>query len=115
MFSKVIVAAASSLLFATCTSFAACPINATKKLESVIASKPEFRETANAQVVRDLRTLRDAAVILDAYHQDRACQQVTAALNTLTASPERTLSAGDNDEAKANKIEESRRPKKAKP
>lgn len=113
MFSRTLLISASSLLFATCTSFAACPLDSAKKVESVIASKPKFRETANAQVVRDLRTLRDAAVILDAYDHDRACTQVAAALDQLSSSPDRALSVGDNDETKAEEIEKARKPKKA--
>ena len=111
MFSKATIAACG-LLIATGTSFAACPLDAAKKVEDVIASKPEFRKAANAQVVRDLRTLRDAAVILEAYDHERACKQVASSLEKLAKSPDRTLSAGDNDEAKADAIERARSPKK---
>jgi hypothetical protein len=61
------------------------------KIEKAIATKPEFREAANAQVMRDLRTLRDAAVVLDAYEHEVACKRVVAVLNTLASNPERAL------------------------
>ena len=45
---------------------AACDVKGAK-LEEAIAQKSELRETANKQTVRDLRTLRDAAIVLDTY------------------------------------------------
>ena len=78
-------------------------------MEEAIARTPELRDAANAQVARDLRTLRDAAVVLDAYEQDGACKKVVAVLNTLTADPDRALEAGDTDEGKAE--ERARKPK----
>ena len=88
----------------------ACPV-ADAKVENAIATKPELRDKANAQVVRDLRTLRDAAIVLDAYEHDGACKRVVAVLNTLVANPERALEAGDTDEGKAEAVERARRPK----
>ena len=82
--------------------------------EKALAAKPEFREGANAQVVRDLRTLRDAAVVLDAYEQDGACKRVVVVLNTLASRPERTLEAGDTDESKAEEVAKARKPNPAK-
>ena len=61
---------------------AACPV-ADAKVEKAIATKPELRGGAGAQVARDLRTLRDAAVVLDAYDPHGACKQIVAVLNTL--------------------------------
>ena len=89
---------------------AACPV-ADAKVEKAIATKPEFRDKANAQVVRDLRTLRDAAVVLAAYEHEGACKRVVAVLNTLATNPERALEAGDTDEGKAEMIEKARKPK----
>jgi hypothetical protein len=73
-----------------------------------------MRGGAGAQVARDLRTLRDAAVVLDAYEHHGACKQIVAVLNTLTAHPERALEAGDTDEGRAEAIERARKPKAAK-
>ena len=92
---------------------AACPV-ADAKVEKAIATKPELRGGAGAQVARDLRTLRDAAVVLDAYQHHGACKQIVAVLTTLTAHPERALEAGDTDEGRAEAIERARKPKAAK-
>ena len=107
-----VVAALGALVLVN-PAFAACPV-ADATVEKAIATKPEFREKANAQVVRDLRTLRDAAVVLAAYEHDGACRKVVAVLNTLTADPERALEAGDTDKGKAEAIERARKPKAAK-
>ena len=104
-----VLAALGALAFSG-PALAACPV-ATVKVEQAIAAKPELQEKANAQVARDLRTLRDAAVVLDAYEQDGACKKVVAVLNTLTADPERALEAGNTDEGKAEAIEAARKPK----
>ena len=93
---------------------AACPV-ADAKVEKAIATKPELRGGAGAQVARDLRTLRDAAVVLDAYEHHGACKQIVAVLTTLTAHPEGALEAGDTDEGRAEAIERARKPKAAKP
>lgn len=108
-----IVLASVFSLVVTGPALAGCPV-ADAKLEKAIAAKPELRDGANAQVVRDLRTLRDAAVVLEAYEHDGACKQVVAVLNTLASNPERMLEAGDTDEAKAEAVEKARKPKSAK-
>src|SRR5215217_4609129 len=82
---------------------AGCPV-ADAQGQKAIATKPELRGGAGAQVVRDLRTLRDAAVVLDAYDHHGACKQIVAVLNTLAAHPERALEAGNTDEGKAEQI-----------
>jgi hypothetical protein len=102
-------------LVATGPALADCPVIDAAKTEKRLANKPEFRDGANAQVVRDLRTLRDAAVVLDAYDQDGTCKRVVAVLNTLAAHPERTLEAGDTDEGKADEVEKARKPSPVKP
>ncbi|GJD51921.1 hypothetical protein OPKNFCMD_4680 [Methylobacterium crusticola] len=86
------------------------------RLEDAIAKKPELQQPANAQTVRDLRTLRDAAVVLDAYKHPAACAQVVAILRGLVADPQRTIEqGGDTDEEKAEAVEESRAPKAPEP
>src|ERR687897_2915471 len=97
-------------LVVTGPALADCPVVDAGRTEKRLASKPEFRDGANAQVVRDLRTLRDAAVVLDAYEQDGACKRVVAVLNTLASHPERALEAGDTDEGKAEEVEKARKP-----
>lgn len=93
---------------------AACLVN-DAKVEKAIAAKPELREGAGAQIARDLRTLREAAVVLDAYQNDGVCKQVVAVLNTLAANPERALEVGDTDEDKAEATERARKLKAVKP
>lgn len=88
---------------------AGCPVGEAK-IEKAIATKPEFRDKANAQVVRDLRTLRDAALVLDAYDRGGACREVVAVLNTLAADPEFTLKTGTTDEDKAEAAQKARKP-----
>src|SRR3954463_15775149 len=77
-----IVLASVCLLVVTGPALATCPV-ADAKVENAIATKPELRGSANVQVVRDLRTLRDAAVVLDAYEHESACKRVVAVLNEL--------------------------------
>ena len=108
-----IVFAALGALVVSDPALAGCPV-ADAQVEKAIATKPELRGGAGAQVARDLQTLRDAAVVLDAYQHHGACKQIIAVLNTLTAHPERALEAGDTDEGKAEAIERARKPKAAK-
>ncbi len=56
------------------------------KLEQAISQDSKLRQSANAQVVRDLRTLRDAAVVLAAYEHESACKRVVAVLTSNTKS-----------------------------
>ena len=98
-------------LAAGTTASAACDV-AGLKLEDEIARKGELREPANRQTVRDLRTLRDAAIVLDAFKYEPECERLLAIVRTLTASPAKTIErSGDTDEEKAEAIEESREPK----
>ncbi|MCF4126474.1 photosystem reaction center subunit H [Methylobacterium sp. SyP6R] len=82
------------------------------RLEDVIAKSPELQRSANEQTVRDLRTLRDAAVVLDAYRHPQVCAQVLAVLRGLAANPEKAIDqSGDTDEEKAEAVEKARTPK----
>ena len=98
-----IILASVCALALTGRALAGCPV-ADAKIEKAIATKPEFRDTANAQVVRDLRILRDAAVVLDAYEHEGACKRVVAVLNTLASNPERTLGAGIRTRARPRRL-----------
>ena len=109
----ILLAALGALVLAD-PALAACPVD-NAKVEKAIATKPELRGGAGAQVARDLRLLRDAAVVLDAYDHHGACKQIVAVLNTLATHPERALEAGNTDEGKAEQIERARKPKAAKP
>ncbi len=91
-----------------------CRIGAAK-LEQTIAKKPELREGANAQTVRDLRTLQEAAIVLQSYKHESECEQVIAALKTLAADPGRAIASGDTDESKAEALDRVKAPKAASP
>ena len=91
-----------------------CRIGAAK-LEQTIAAKPELRASENAQTLRDLRTLQEAAIVLQSYKHESECAQVIAALKTLAADPERAIASGDTDEAKAKTLDQVRAPKTASP
>ena len=115
---KAILAVAVLSGFATLTLSPAkadetrCRIGAAK-LEQTIANKPELRESANAQTVRDLRTLQEAAIVLQQYKHENECAQVVAALKSLAADPERAIASGDTDEDKAKALDKVRAPKAA--
>ena len=62
--------------------------------------KPEFRDPANRILVRDLRTLRDAAYLLWAYGLEDDCERVVGNIRQLIAAPEMgQLGSNDEDEA----------------
>ncbi len=66
-------------------------------LEQAVLQKPEFRDSANRQMVSDLRTLRDAAFILWSYGLEDDCERVLGNIRELIASPAMG-SLGGNDE-----------------
>ena len=80
------------------------------KLDKAILPHSELRTTENAQVARDLRTLREAAVILDAKKHTTECRRLVAVVRGLVANPDRAVeTSGDTDEDKAEVIYETRR------
>lgn len=105
------IACALFLLAASPAARAACAVE-DAGLEPAIAAKKELQEDKNAQVVRDLRTLRDAAVVLESYGYAEECRRLVAIVKDLVANPEGTIKrSGDTDEEKAEEVEESREPK----
>ena len=77
-----------------------------------IAAKSELQEAKNAQIVRDLRNLRDAAIVLDSYGFPDECKRLVAIVKGLVANPDSTIKrSSDTDEEKAEEIQESREPK----
>src|SRR5215211_8286371 len=84
------------------------------KLEQTISQDSKLRQSANAQVVRDLRTLREAAIILDANKHTAECQRLVAVVRELVADPKRTIEiSSDTDEDKAEVLDKTRRQKTA--
>src|SRR3954462_1489733 len=79
-------------------------------LEQAISQDSKLRQSANAQVVRDLRTLREAALILDANKHTAECQRLVTVVRELVADPTRTIETScDTDEDKAEALDETRR------
>ncbi len=70
------------------------------RLEEAILQKPEFRVPANQQIIRDLRALRDAALILWSYDRHDDCNRLLANIRELIAGPAMsTLGSNDEDDA----------------
>lgn len=68
------------------------------KLEEAILNKPEFRDPANRQLVKDLRHLRDSAFVLWTYGLETQCNQLLAGIRELIASPSMgSLGGSDED------------------
>lgn len=103
----------AALLPMVAPAFAACDVTGAK-IEETIATKGELRQGANAQIVRDLRTLRDAAIVLDTYKFPGECEVLLGIARTLVANPDKTIEqGGDTDEDKAETLVEARKPKAA--
>ena len=90
---------------------AACDVKGAK-IEEAIADKAELRKDANAQTLRDLRTLRDAAIVLDTYKYPGECEVLLGIARSLLADPDKTIGqGGDTDEDKAEDVAQARKPK----
>lgn len=95
----MIVFAAGVLSMPALPAIAECNIS-DAKLEEAILQKPELRDGANRQMVRDLRALRDSAFILWSYGRHDDCERVLASIRDLIASPSMgDLGGNDEDEA----------------
>jgi len=102
---------ALALATATLGTAQACDVKAAK-LEEAIAAKSQLREAANKQTVRDLRTLRDAAIVLETYGYGSECERVVEIVQALAANPAKAIErGGDTDEEKAEEVLETREPK----
>jgi hypothetical protein len=80
------------------------------KLEEAILQKPELRGPANRQTVRELRSLRDAAITLWSYGRHDDCERLLANIRELLSGPA-IGTLGDNDEEEAEKQIGARTPK----
>jgi sporulation protein YlmC with PRC-barrel domain len=72
------------------------------KLEEAILHQENLRGSANRQSVRDLRRLRDAALVLQSYGRDADCERLLGNIRELIAGPAMTT-LGDSDEDNAEK------------
>ncbi len=78
--------------------FAVCNIS-DAKLEEAVLKSPELRDPGNRYLVRDLRTLRDAAFLLWSYGLHDDCERVLANIRQLIAAPSMAqLGNSDEDE-----------------
>jgi hypothetical protein len=80
--------------------FAVCNIS-DAKLEEAVLKSPELRNPENRYLVRDLRTLRDAAFLLWSYGLHDDCERVLANIRELIAAPSMGR-LGNNDEDEAD-------------
>jgi hypothetical protein len=72
---------------------------ADSRIEEAILQKPEFRDPANRQMVRDLRSLRDSAFVLWSYGRIEDCERLMGNIRELVASPAMgNLGGSDEDE-----------------
>ncbi|HEX2257164.1 MAG TPA: PRC-barrel domain-containing protein [Afifellaceae bacterium] len=105
---KALLAAALVSGLGATTAMATCNI-VDAQLEEAIMTKPELREPGNRQMVRDLRSLRDAAFILWSYGRHEDCERLLANIRELVAVP--SMGAlGDNDEDEAEQQFAAREP-----
>src|SRR5947208_370701 len=104
----VVMAALIGTMGAT-HALAECEI-ADARLEEAIQQNPRLRGPANSQSVRDLRSLRDAALTLRSYGRHEDCERLLANIRELIAGPPMG-SLGGNDEDEADKQNAAREPK----
>lgn len=88
---------------------AECQI-ADAKLEEAILQKPGLRGPDKRQIVRDLRSLRDAALTLWSYGRHDDCERLLGNIRQLISGPSMST-LGGNDEEDAEKQAEAREPK----
>src|SRR6478672_4507570 len=87
---------------------AECQI-ADAKLEEAIFHQANLRGSANRQSVRDLRRLRDAALVLQSYGRDGDCERLLGNIRELISGPAMTT-LGDSDEDNAEKQMDAQEP-----
>jgi hypothetical protein len=95
---KILLAAALFHGLIAVAARAECDI-ADSKIEEAILDKPEFRDPANRQMVRDLRSLRDSAFVLWSYGRIEDCERLMGNIRELVATPAMgNLGGSDEDE-----------------
>ena len=85
MSTRILLAIAFTSVLGLHGSVAACNIS-DAMLEEAILKKPELRNPANRKMVKDLRSLRDAAFVLWSYGLDDDCERLIGNLRELIAS-----------------------------
>lgn len=99
--SMMLIVVATLSLQAIGAASAECQI-ADAQLEEAVLNSPKLRGPNNRQSVRDLRSLRDAALTLRSYGRHDECERLLATIRELIAGPPLS-SLGDNDEEEAEK------------
>ena len=74
------------MLAAPSVAFAECTIGDPKN-EQELAKIEGIRSGEYGSLRRDMRSLRSAAVVLDRYGKDEACEEVVAAINEMLRNP----------------------------
>jgi hypothetical protein len=80
------------------------------KLEEAVLQSPTLRGPSNRQAVRDLRSLRDAALTLRSYGRHADCERLLGNIRELLTGPSMGM-LGDNDEEAAEKQMDAQLPK----
>lgn len=80
------------------------------KLEEAVLNSPQLRGKANRQAVRDLRSLRDAALTLRSYGRHEDCERLLGNIRELISGPSMST-LGDSDEEEATRQTGAREPK----
>ena len=95
--------AAAALMLPAVANAAECDARMSAYDESVMAD-PKARQQIDIRSRQNLRELRDAAVILQMYGQEEACEEVVEAIQNIASDPEAMAKArGDKlEEAQAN-------------
>jgi sporulation protein YlmC with PRC-barrel domain len=106
---RIVVIAALTGAVGMTEASAECEI-ADARLEEAVQQNPRLRGPANSQAVRDLRSLRDAALTLRSYGRHEDCERLLANIRELIAGPPMG-SLGGNDEDEADKQNAAREPK----
>jgi hypothetical protein len=99
--SRMLIAAVVLTLVGVVGASAECQI-ADAQLEEAVLKSPKLRGPDNRQAVRDLRSLRNAALTLRSYGRHDECERLLATIRELIAGPPMG-SLGDNDEEEAEK------------
>jgi hypothetical protein len=86
----LLVSAVSLFLAAPSLSYAACTIT-DQKIEQELSKVEGIASADFGNVRRDVRTLRNAATVLQRYGKDEACQQVVATMSDLLRNPKASL------------------------
>lgn len=99
-FNKIAAPLALFCALGVSPAFAVCNIS-DAKLEEAVLKSPELRKPENRHLVRDLRTLRDAAFLLWSYGLHDDCERMLANIRELIAAPSMGQ-LGNNDEDEAD-------------